>query len=87
MLTLTERDRKAIIAGHLSALRDYARKTLVQETPLGPAETPDRDSRMAALRDLWGRYGLTDHEMIAMLFRGVLKPVSKCYCPACQQRG
>ena len=57
-------DPKQLMAEHLSTLRQYAKRLLVQDDPLSSAEDADRASRMREYLAVGASFQLTEHEMV-----------------------
>ena len=55
---------------HLSILRGYATRVLVQGESLGTSEEEDRATRMEELLAIGNSYQFTQKELVAFLFRG-----------------
>ena len=62
-----------IIAQHLSTLREYARRALVQGEPLTLHEVEDKARHMEEFVALTTCYKCTAKEQVDLLYKGLLK--------------
>ena len=79
-------DPKRLMAEHLSTLREYAKRVLVQDDALNSAEDADRASRMREYLAVGASFQLTRSEMVDHLYKGLLGPKRGCDCPTCRNR-
>ncbi|MFQ5874940.1 MAG: hypothetical protein ACE5JL_14255 [Dehalococcoidia bacterium] len=86
MTSLALQDPKSIVSDHLAVLRDYATRVLRQGESLTPTEEADRTSRMAEFRAIGSSFKLTDHEMVVLVYKGLLTPKRGCACYSCSRR-
>ena len=70
MVIATSADRKESTAQHLTALRDYATRILVNGDILTPREEEDRDLRMHQYLETLTSYRCTEKEAVSQLYRG-----------------
>ncbi len=73
MVVATSADPKELMAEHLSALRDYAARILVNRDILTPREEEDRDLRMHQFLDMHASYQCTEKEEVSLLYRGFFR--------------
>ena len=73
------------LAGHLSVLRGYARRAIVEERRLTDAQRLEKEQRFDKFIELCGFYKMSEREMVSLLFRGVLNNSSKCWCSRCRE--
>ena len=73
MVVATSVDRKELTTQHLTALRDYATRILVNGDILTPREEEDRDLRMHQFLDMHASYQCTEKEAVSLLYRGFFR--------------
>ena len=66
-------DKKRLMARHPAALREYARRVIVHGEYLAPDEEGDKDRRMEEFLATGRSFRLTDREMVAIIYRGLLR--------------
>jgi hypothetical protein len=81
---LQEDVRRTVLSQHIVTLKSYARKALVNAETLTPEEDKDRQIRIRELMSMGDSFGLTSRQMVAHLYKGLLKPPSMCKCPDCR---
>ncbi len=84
--TITSVDPRELMAEHTSALRTLARRVLIGGETLAEAEEADRKTRMEALLELGRGFNLTDTEMVAQVYKDILRMKPGCGCPNCRSR-
>jgi hypothetical protein len=73
MVVATSADRKELTAQHLTALRDYATRTLIRGDILTPREEEVRDLRMHQYLETLVSYQCTPKEAVSQLYRGFFR--------------
>jgi hypothetical protein len=73
MVVATSADPKELMALHLSALRDYATRILVNRDILTPGEDEDRNLRMRQFLEMITFYQCTEKEAVSLLYRGFFR--------------
>ena len=88
MTTEKLKDPGELLAEHLGTLRDYAKRAFLQGESLADSEAGDRSVRLRDLMDLGEAVGLTEREMIVLLFKDLLDLARqpRCGCPSCRAR-
>ena len=86
MTTSALKDPKKTAEEHLEKLREYARKVLVHGEALSEEEEADRAGRMVEFHAIGNSFKLTDHEMVVVLYKGLLTGKRVCGCPTCRQK-
>lgn len=86
MATLALQDPKQIVTNHLAALRDYARRVLVEGVQLSEAEDSDRAERLKEFLAIGSSFKLTIREMAVLVLKELLAPRRACGCPTCIKR-
>ena len=86
MTTPALKDPKKTAEEHVEKLRDYARKVLVHGETLTEEEEADRADRMVEFHAIGNSFKLTDHEMVVVLYKGLLTGKRLCGCPTCRQK-
>ena len=80
------KDLNDTFAEHLEALRGYAKKVLGRGDALTAAEQIDERARISQLVLIGHTFRLTDKDMVAMIFKGILQEPRRCGCPTCRSR-
>ena len=86
MTTPALKDPKKTAEEHVEKLREYARKVLVHGEALSEEEEADRASRMLEFHAIGNSFNLTDHEMVVILYKGLLTGKRSRGCPTCRQK-
>ncbi len=73
------------LAGHLSVLRGYARRAIIEERTLTDAQQLEKEQRFEKFVELGGFYRMTEREMVSLLLRGVVNDSTKCWCCKCRE--
>ena len=73
MVVATSADPKELMDRHLSALRDYAARILVDRDILTPREDEDRSLRMRQFLEMITSYQCTEKEAVTLLYRGFFR--------------
>jgi hypothetical protein len=73
MVVATSADPKELMVQHLSTLRDYATRILVNRDILTPREEEDRDLRMNQFLDMHASFRCTEKEAVSLLYRGFFR--------------
>ena len=58
---------------HITILREYAWRVLVNEEALLPCEDEDRSHRIKEFIAIGSRYQCTEKEMVGLLYRGIAR--------------
>lgn len=87
MASTVSKDLNDTFAGHLEALRVYAKRVLIRGDALADAEQLDERARISQLVAIGHTFGLTDKEMVGLIFKGILRGPRRCGCPTCRARG
>lgn len=61
------------MAQHLSALRVYAMRVLVDEDALSMQEEQDKAVRLREFAEMAGSYRCTEKEIVSLIFKGCFK--------------
>ena len=69
LTNLREDVKRVIISQHVSVLRSYARKTLIDDESLDSEEEKDRKIRVRELLTLGNSLKLTDSQIVTLLYR------------------
>jgi hypothetical protein len=87
MMAITE-SRQLIdsFAEYLESLRAYAKRVLLRGESLTRGEELDKKARMDLLFAIGQGFRLTENEILALIFKGVLRGPRRCSCPNCRAR-
>ena len=77
---------KELVSQHQATLRTYLGRALVQGDTLTPGELDDLQQRMSEFRAIGNSFGLTEREIVSLLFRGLLVEKQGCGCHRCRAR-
>lgn len=77
---------KELFAEHLWVLRGYARRVASQGDSLTGGEEQEVKERLREFFAVGGILGLTDKEMVLLVYRGVWTVQRGCDCLACTAR-
>lgn len=86
MAELTTRDPRELMGEHAEALREYARRALVQGESLSPEEEEDKAARAREFMALGSTFKLTERELVGLVFRGLFREARRCNCWSCRAR-
>ena len=88
MTAMDLKDPREVVAEHVDALRDYAKRVIVRSGSLSVDEDGDRSSRLDEFFAVGSSFDLTECEMVVQLYRGVLSGQRRlgCDCPTCRHR-
>ncbi len=70
----------------LAKLKSYANMVLVEEMMLSETEQEDKESRLLALRELGAAHGLSQKDIVKLVFGKMLRQTKRCGCPPCRAR-
>lgn len=88
MMAITEsRHLIDTFAEYLESLCVYAKRVMLRGEALTDAEQLDKKARTDLLFAIGRAFQLTDKEIVALIFKGVLKGPKRCGCPTCRNRG
>ncbi len=73
------------LAGHLSVLRGYARRAIIEERTLTDAQELEKEQRFKKFVELCGFYRMSEREMVSLLLRGVVNDSTRCWCSRCRE--
>ena len=79
-------DSKELLIHHRAALRGYARRMILHEQVLLLEEEDDWAHHMTEFRAISNSLRLTEREMVALSFKGLLSEKRGCGCPGCRER-
>ncbi len=71
MTAAASTDATQLMAQHLSTLRTYATRVVLNGESLAAHEEEDRSSRMRESLGIAGSYRCTEREMVGLLYRGL----------------
>ena len=71
---------------YLESLRVYAKRVMLRGESLTRAEELDKKARMDLLFAIGHAFRLTDKEMLALIFDGIMRGPKRCACPTCRTR-
>ncbi|MDP6798465.1 MAG: hypothetical protein QF744_01370 [SAR202 cluster bacterium] len=71
---------------HFAKLKEYAQRVLVNGQKLSADETEDKETRLAALRELTDQYGFTEKDLVKLIFGRIFRDNEQCGCPTCRAR-
>ena len=74
-----------LFAGHLSVLRGYARRAIIEMRKLTDTQELEKERRFEKFVELGGFYRMTEREMVSLLLRGVVNDSTKCWCSRCRE--
>lgn len=88
MTAVDLKDPKEVVAAHVEALRDYAKRVIVLTGSLSVDEDADRSSRLQEFFAVGSSFDLTEREMVVQVYRGLLREPRRlgCDCPTCRHR-
>ena len=73
-------------AEYLESLRVYAKRVMLRGELLTRAEELDKKAKLDLLFAIGHAFKLTDKEMFALIFDGVMRGPKRCGCPTCRTR-
>ena len=80
-------DSKAILAENRRALREYARRVILQGEGLLPREADNQARRMGEFLAICSSLKLTEAVTVHLIFGGMLACEWACDCAVCQAHG
>ncbi len=88
MAAMDLKNPKEVVAEHVEALRDYAKRVIVRSGSLSVDEDVDRSSRLDEFFAVGSSFDLTEREMVFELYRGILSEPQRlgCDCATCRHR-
>ncbi len=86
MSSSTITDPKRELIHQIDAIRDYAKRMVLEGETLGVDEAADLDSRMREFMSIGGDYGLTSKEMVGLVLNQSPKEKRECGCYSCNAR-
>ena len=87
MTTLTWPNPKLMMSQHLEVLQGYANRAVLKQENLTLSETEDRVRRIRQLFGIGHSFGVTEKELVHLLFKNVFIARKGCECPVCRVRG
>jgi hypothetical protein len=86
MPTSTLKEAKVLVAEHVQVLTGYARRVMLHDGSLSEVEDAERQRRMVELMAMGSCLGLTESEIITLIFKDMLDERRRCGCPTCRSR-
>ncbi len=71
---------------HVASLRDYAKRVLVDDGDLAPDEAERKASRLRELVAIGSSFGLTESELVTLVYKDLFATRRTCDCRGCQAR-
>ena len=84
MTTETLEEARQLVAEHVEVLRGYSQRVLGEGGALSQEEESDRESRVREFFAMGTCLKLTPHEMVAQVYKDMLRPRRRCGCPRCR---
>ena len=85
MATLT-REPKVLFQRHLETLRECAQTIFKHSKVLSPREDDDRAEKVREYWALGASFGLTEKEIVELVYKGLFIVEPGCDCPTCRER-
>ena len=86
MTSLIVAEPKELMPEHLTSLRSYARRVLIQGETLTAIEEEDKERRLREYLAVGSSVKLTEREMAALVYKGFFMAKRGCGCPTCRTR-
>ena len=86
MVGVVATNPKELFAEHLRVLRGYAKRVARQGEYLTGSEEQEVEERLREFFAVGGLLGLTNKEMVLLLYRGVWAEQRSCDCMTCTAR-
>ena len=86
MATITSNDPNKLITEHLTALREFAMRAVVEGQELSEEERANKEDRFRQYAALGDSFRLTEREMVCLIFKGMFANGLRCLCPDCRHK-
>ena len=86
MTTQLSEKPKQLMAKHLAALQDYARRVVVRGEILAPPDEDDIATRMWEYFSIGISFKCTKKELVRLVYKGLFEAKRGCDCPSCLAR-
>ena len=86
MTSLILAEPKELMAQHREALRQYARRVILQGESLASHEEVDKARRIEGVWAIHSSFKLTKKEVVTLIFKGFFVDKRGCGCPSCRAR-
>ena len=73
MTTSVQAEPAAIMAEHMTTLREYVRMVLSQDQSLDSSQEHDKERRRQEFLAIGSSFGCTPKELVVLLYKGMIK--------------
>ena len=87
MPTIPPKNRDELFSDHLSALKSYAERVIVNGDVLTDDEENDREFRFREFADIGDSFNLSERDMVTMMFEEIFHQGPRCDRAECRAGG